>query len=171
MLVHLLKKQNKNSLECLKEILISDYKLSNINFIKNEYGKPYLPNNEVCFNISDSGDCIAIAISHSEVGVDIELIKERKRIDKIVSKTFKVSEQVEYNSSSNKIDYFYSIWTKKEAYVKMTGTGIVGYFNNLEDNYKDYVVTMKEKINDDNYYLSVSCLNKEERENIKIIYE
>ena len=175
MKVYLIPKKNKKKdtyLSFLKEILIRDYKINNdISFHYNDDGKPYLNNSDIYFNVSHSGNAIAIGISCYDIGIDIEVIKERKLSDKIVEKVFLEDEKEEYEKTDNKIDYFYNIWTKKEAYVKLIGTGIKGYFNNVPNDYRNYVETRKIEIGNESYYLSIASFNQVEREKYEIIYE
>ena len=163
---------NKEPLEFVRMVLSRDYNYHNdIIFHYNDYGKPYLTNNDYYFNISHSGDMLAIAISNAEVGVDIELVKPRHHMDAIVGRCFIKKEKEEYDNSKDKLSYFYKHWTKMEAYTKMIGTGIKGYFNNLPDDYNLYIETRTYKENNNVYYLSIACLDKDEKENIEVIYE
>jgi 4'-phosphopantetheinyl transferase len=95
-----------------------------IQFLLNDYGKPYLayfPSFE--YNISHTKNAIAIGISDNPVGVDIEKIK---RFDFRMPKysftdnenSFLTSEQ------ANQDRRFFEIWTKKEAYIKYSGKGL-----------------------------------------------
>lgn len=110
----------------LYQILINDYNIdiNDINIIYNDYNKPYLLNTNLYFNISHSYNIIAIIISDNECGIDIEYIDETKNIQKLISKISSKKELINYYKSQDKIKYFYEIWTKKEAYFKMMGTGI-----------------------------------------------
>ena len=91
----------------------------------NEFGKPFLrgyPNFH--FNISHSGDWVVCAVGEKEVGVDIEQIKS---IDLDIAKRF--FSKTEYNMLMSqpkdlKTDYFYSLWTLKESYIKYIGKGL-----------------------------------------------
>lgn len=110
----------------LYQILNSYYNMNinDISIIYNNYNKPYLLNTNLYFNISHSHNMIAIIISDNECGIDIEYIDEGKDIDKIVSKVLSKNEIVNYQNKEDKVKYFFEIWTKKEAYFKMIGTGI-----------------------------------------------
>lgn len=62
--------------ELLKAVLTTDYnmKSEDIIFKKGQHGKPYLQSpNGIFFNISHSGTYVAVAVSQSEIGVDIEV--------------------------------------------------------------------------------------------------
>lgn len=139
----------------LKEILLNEYNISldNERLYYNEHGKPYLSNRDLYFNISHSNNLIAIIISDIECGIDIEYLDENREINKIVKKIMNDEELLLFNNSNNKIYYFYEIWTKKEAYFKMIGTGIE--LKRLNDSINIKNIQSK-IINNDNekYYLS-----------------
>ena len=94
-------------------------------------GKPYIPEYEIFCSISHSGNSVVVAFStYSEIGIDIEKNRERK-FEKLVKnyfhpKEFKVFKALQ---ESDKLDWFYTHWTIKEAMAKAKGEGI--YSNNL----------------------------------------
>ncbi len=101
-----------------------DYDLSFDNIFYNKNNKPYLKNNKLFFNISHSKDMVAIVISDKECGIDIEWVNYNKSIEKIINKVLSLKELKSYNIRKDKVKYFYSKWTKKEAYFKKIGVGI-----------------------------------------------
>ncbi len=52
----------------------------------NRYGKPFLLNSNIHFNLSHSGDYIVLAVDENEIGVDIEKILPYS--DEIAQKCF-----------------------------------------------------------------------------------
>jgi len=91
------------------------------------YGKPYLENNPVYFNISHSGDRALIAIHESSpIGVDIELVQSLPDATQIAQRFFSQSEYEEYQSLSEeeKPRGFFHCWTRKEAFIKAIGQGL-----------------------------------------------
>lgn len=86
----------------------------------NDYGKPYC--GEKFFNISHSGNYVILAVSDSEVGCDVEAVRELEfeRLGKIV---FHENELKILARTSNKSDYFFKLWTAKEAFIKALGEG------------------------------------------------
>ncbi|MCL2865887.1 MAG: 4'-phosphopantetheinyl transferase superfamily protein [Lachnospiraceae bacterium] len=95
-----------------------------IEILKGDAGKPYVKNIPVHFNISHSGDFVVCAFSEQEVGIDIEQIKE---IDlKIAYRFFSKSEYEDLFQQSiiHQLDYFFSLWTLKESYLKWIGSGM-----------------------------------------------
>jgi len=97
-------------------------------FSKNRYGKPFLQNNEdLVFNISHSADKLLIAVAvQCQMGVDIEIWKPRGDLMPLVDRCFALSEKKYWSGLpfSTRTAAFYSIWTRKEAFVKAVGRGI-----------------------------------------------
>ena len=95
---------------------------------KAEFGKPFLPDHpELSFNMSHSGDILAIAISSQcQLGIDIECYKARDTWEGLVKKCFASEETVFWYSLDNteRSRAFYQFWVKKEAFVKAVGKGI-----------------------------------------------
>lgn len=87
----------------------------------NEYGKPYI-NGEKSFSISHSGNYVILAVSGKEVGCDIEFGKDLnyERVGKVV---FHENELKKLSAVEDKKDYFFKLWTAKEAFIKCLGEG------------------------------------------------
>ena len=96
----------------------------NIKLSKNESGKPYIKGYPIHFNISHAGDFVVCAFSEQEVGIDIEQIRDVE-LD-IAKRFFCQREYVDLlaQNQANQLDYFYSLWTLKESYIKFLGTGL-----------------------------------------------
>jgi len=95
-----------------------------IRIVKNTYGKPFIENVPLYFNISHAGEWVACAFSDREVGIDIEHIKD---IDLSIAKKYFCKNEYESLVSKNgdeRIVYFYELWTLKESYIKWLGTGM-----------------------------------------------
>lgn len=90
----------------------------NISYLPN--GKPVAEN--LFVSISHSNGRCAVCVSEKEIGIDIEKIADRD-FEKIVRKTFSEKER-EYYFNSKSPQTFYEIWTRKEAYSKISGEGI-----------------------------------------------
>ena len=91
-------------------------------FLYNEHGAPYLEDGPY-FSISHCKQGIAVVVSDSPVGIDIEGM--RKVDDGLVRKTMNTQEQAQIAAAANPEQEFIRLWTRKEAYVKMLGTGII----------------------------------------------
>ncbi len=102
---------------------------------RNEKGKPYIKDRDIFRSVSHSGDFVVVAVDIVPIGIDIEVIKPAnlKIADKVCSesdKQFILTAQTD----DEKLLNFLKIWTAKEAYFKMKGTGIV---NLKKISYKD----------------------------------
>ena len=107
----------------LKELL-APLDIHDLKMDFNEHGKPFLVNHpEVHFNLSHCKNGIAAVVDLSPVGIDIESF--RKGNLALINRTMNPMEAEWIRSSSDPIETFTQYWTKKEAVVKMQGTGIV----------------------------------------------
>jgi len=148
----------------------------NLDIDHNDYGKPFINGlDDFHFNISHSGDWVILAYGNSEVGVDIEEIKEKESsvLDNILSK-----EEMDYVHADERLmnKRFIKIWGIKESYIKYLGTGLstdiksvivkIPEFSVMDKNgsVSDDVYTQSILFNQ-NYYLTV-C-SKDKRLNIK----
>lgn len=94
-------------------------------------GKPYFPNcQDICFSVSHSGSYIVCALTDRAIGVDIEcrrmyakesVLQFSERLCTIADRFFHPDEAAYIRSDPP--DRFFQIFTAKESYVKMTGTG------------------------------------------------
>lgn len=97
-------------------------------------GKPYAKDIQMYFSISHSTQLVVCAVDSKPVGIDVEKIKRvnlsiAKRIctdDDLVFLFGKMPEESDYSDNENKdiLLRFFKLWTAKEAYVKMKGSGI-----------------------------------------------
>ena len=119
----------------LREILATYLEMEpkTIDFSYGAHGKPYLkaPTGSVLrstsFNVSHSAGWAIYALSTSEVGVDLEVIRPVPEMDALVERYFSVSERNAFASiaSDLRLKAFFSCWTRKEAYVKACGDGLL----------------------------------------------
>ena len=100
-------------------------------FVYNEHGAPYLAIGPY-FSISHCKQGIAVVVSDRPVGIDIEGL--RKVDDGLVRKTMNVEEQAQIAAAANPEQEFIRLWTRKEAYVKMQGTGIISDMHEILQN-------------------------------------
>jgi 4'-phosphopantetheinyl transferase len=85
-----------------------------------ENGKPYLKDSDMYFNISHSGNYVVLALSKSEVGVDIEKITPY--CDAVALHCFTPPE-IEWMRKEGSDEAFYWLWTAKESIMKASGCG------------------------------------------------
>ena len=106
------------------EKALDDVGVSDRAIIVGDNGKPYLAGGEVFFNLSHSGDKVMCALSDTEVGCDVQKTGEISR--KIADRFFSASERAFLNGitdEKDRTDMFFRLWTLKESYIKMLGTG------------------------------------------------
>ena len=88
----------------------------------------------VYFNLSHAGEYVALAVSDIQVGIDIETKQDPGH--GVAEHVFNEEEREAMKASEDPERYFTRLWTRKEAYVKCTGTGItvpLNEFSVLED--------------------------------------
>ena len=116
-----------------------------------EKGRPYLKENKIFISIAHSGEYVACAVDESPIVIDIEKIRD---IDFKISNRICTEEEKEYlfKNEKQRLYRFYEIWTAKEAFFKMQGTGIKNFksVNILELNRKvfnlgEYLVQIVKK--------------------------
>lgn len=78
---------------------------------------------DIYFSISHSKSYISIAISNSNIGVDVEDILSLDRL-KLASKILNEEELDIFNARLDKCEYLTEKWTLKEAFGKYLGEGI-----------------------------------------------
>lgn len=122
-----------------------------------ENGKPLCDN--ICFNISHSGDFVILGSSENPIGVDIE--KTSDYHEKVAKRVFTDNEQKWLED--DKKNRFYQLWTLKESVMKATGKGlqltpnsfeVLPFFENkpiIIDHTSYYGMSVKFK----DYYISV----------------
>ncbi|WP_299188246.1 4'-phosphopantetheinyl transferase superfamily protein [uncultured Aquimarina sp.] len=89
-------------------------------FLKDSYGKPYIKDSNIHFNISHSGNTAVCAFSKQSIGVDIEEVND---LDVTMFDTvFNPDEMLRINTDGT--SKFYEFWTIKEAVSKAIGKGL-----------------------------------------------
>ncbi|MBU5614008.1 4'-phosphopantetheinyl transferase family protein [Geomonas azotofigens] len=98
--------------------------------VEGEFGKPYLPapqrEDGLRFNVSHAGGFLLIAVCYgAEIGVDLEEVRQDLAFRPMAERYFSVRERKELFGleSGQQLEAFYRCWTRKEAYMKGTGSG------------------------------------------------
>ena len=161
-------------LEGLKAFNVVDA-LNSIQYTR--FGKPYLRDCPVCFNISHSGHFVICVVSNEvdRVGVDVELVKPINIYDLKNVWTDKEWNEIEEGG----VHLFYEYWTRKEAVLKADGRGLGIPFKDIDVrdtrvsfnsetyflkafdlsvNYKIHLAALKEVIKVDEVWLKSSDL-------------
>lgn len=95
-------------------------------FAKHEYGKPYLLNHTLHFNHSHSQQYYALALSErvKDIGIDVEELDRKVRLDSLAQHAFHPDEYATWQSLEQDREYWFKVWTTKEAVLKASGLGI-----------------------------------------------
>ncbi|MBO4864928.1 MAG: 4'-phosphopantetheinyl transferase superfamily protein [Eubacterium sp.] len=88
--------------------------------------------NAIYYNISHSGNYIAVAVSDKPVGVDVET-----KDDKDFKVTSRMFTEEDKNFIGDSQDRFRQVWTLKESFLKCTGQGISVPLNCFTFDYKN----------------------------------
>lgn len=121
------------------------YDIHNLDIeLKNK--KPYFVSNEIFFSISHSKDIVLVAFNNSNIGADIEYMKDGKNYKLIMNRYgHKVS-------NPSKKD-FYRFWIVHEAEIKLNGD-IKSLFSEIIE--RDYMLACVS----DNIFVSNFCIKK-----------
>lgn len=107
--------------------LYLDVEAADIVFDKAEFGKPYITNSNLSFNVSHSDNQALVAVSfHKELGVDIECWRTLDNLEALVQRNFSDDEKkcwLELPDVQREA-VFFRLWTCKEAFIKATGRGL-----------------------------------------------
>lgn len=89
-------------------------------------GKPVLAEPALSFNLSHSGDLALLAIARSgALGVDLEQVRPELDWRPLASRYFSSREQqaLQELAPAQQTEAFFTIWTRKEAWLKAIGSG------------------------------------------------
>ena len=100
--------------------ILNENGLSEDSLKYSENGKPLADN--LFFNISHAGDYVVGVSSDREVGCDIEKIVDAPL--EVADRFFYLKEAEYIKSAEDKNRAFFTLWTLKESYMKMTGRGM-----------------------------------------------
>ncbi len=101
-------------------------------FESEAHGKPRLVHPGVTwlrFNASHSGAVAVFAVARdSEVGVDVEQLRDDVDIDGVARRFFTGAQRAELNGlePAQRARAFFALWTRHEAFLKATGTELAG---------------------------------------------
>ena len=133
-------------------------KAKDIELAYNHKGKPFLvPSNQskINFNLSHKNKYTIYAVSNNDLGIDLEAIKSDIEVENIAKRFFT---NHEYNDicclqKEEKLEYFFQLWTAKEAYLKAIGEGLSGGLNSIN---------LQRKNNETKWNIEIANLSPEE---------
>lgn len=124
-----------------------------VGFSYNNYGKPYLKDYEgLHFNTTHSEDWVACAIDNRQLGIDIELVKT---LDLGIAESFFSTEEnnmLKSKANTEKLEYFYDLWTLKESYIKALGKGLTIPLDSFTALKHKGCITLKSTFDSNTYY-------------------
>ena len=132
------KELHKAAFNLLEENLIKEFRLKkeDLKYMIGLNGKPCLKKGSPFFSISYCDNIVVCIISERNVGIDIEDIKEANKF--IVNKALTQKEKIQLSSlNMDRNEYFFRIWTLKEALLKNIGHGLSYGIKNIEFDIKD----------------------------------
>lgn len=104
---------------------LSELEAGEYSVIYSDEEKPVLKcEKDIFFNISHSDDYVALALSDSEVGCDIQEIRPYN--PKVAVRHYCENETRLIENSDSKDDMFIRLWALKESILKFTGKGLSG---------------------------------------------
>jgi len=111
--------------------LVAKMEPEDFQFDYTEHNKPGLKKNDnpegIAFNVSHSHDYALVAIGvNRNIGVDVEKVRESLDHEKLAQRFFSTAEYAALMQTPvlQRARVFYTIWTRKEAFVKAIGKGI-----------------------------------------------
>ena len=96
-----------------------------IEFRKGKFGKLFIADTDLCFNVSHTNRSFLLAFNSSgRIGVDIEMLTGKEDLQLLIRYAFSDAE-TDYCNKDNLAERFIEIWTRKEALLKAAGIGLV----------------------------------------------
>ncbi|HNR55522.1 MAG TPA: 4'-phosphopantetheinyl transferase superfamily protein [Flavobacteriales bacterium] len=106
-----------------------------ITFVRGRFGKPTLTKKDLCFNLSDTKDAVALAVcSTMELGLDLETLDRSVDHEAVSAHYFTPEERTTIGKSEQPKSTFLELWTRKEAVLKASGVGIMDDLRSLRVN-------------------------------------
>lgn len=131
-------------------------------------GRPYIDDPDLDFSVSHSEGCAICVLATGEgaaVGCDVQ--RERgysdEKLTELAGAFMTAAELSEFNKTSDKSSFFFTKWTRREAYVKRVGSDI---FDNLKtadlsgEYFREGVITAC----GEKYFFSINTLPPENQE-------
>ena len=146
----LLKKQRYYVWKLLEYALTRSFGIKERTFSQDEAG--FWRTDECYFSLSHSENAVAVAVSRSRVGVDVEKYAPVKS-EALVKRALTEEEYSQYLASSDKAEFFVKKWTQKESLFKMQNLSV---FKPSEFTESPLTKTDVYSLSDGDYFFSVS---------------
>ena len=100
---------------------LTGQKASKIRLLRDSYGKPYIKGLPIHFNISHTKQYAVLAFHPClPIGVDIEQVRNIPDILTVADLFMHQHEKRQLIDSKDPLNYFFSLWCAKEAFLKVT---------------------------------------------------
>ena len=93
---------------------------SGIRIIRERGKKPYFSDSDIHFSVSHTDGLWVCAFAESEVGCDVQYRRKCENYSRLAERWFERNEADKVLTEKD----FFDIWSRKEAYAKLIGTGI-----------------------------------------------
>lgn len=101
-------------------------------FQRGRFGKPFVANSTVRFNLSDTKDAVAVALTlDTDLGLDLETMTRHVDHRSVSQHYFTPGEQDSIAAAVDGKRRFLELWTRKEAVLKASGVGIMDDLRSL----------------------------------------
>lgn len=139
--------------EMLLKKALSDMGISDFEITYGSYGKPYLKDCPLYFNLSHSENMVMCVVSDKEVGCDVEKISQ---IELEVAKRFFFTTEydaiLKAEDEKSQQEMFFRLWTLKESFMKAVGLGMKLPLDSFRVDIVDEKATVFQKVNKNSYY-------------------
>jgi len=132
--------ERKREVAFLRNQLLSqsfELPVSDQQVVRTNFGKPYLNDYpDFSFNHSHSQNFYALATSKQvqNLGIDIEELSRKVRFEALAQHAFHPEELKTWQTLAYDPEYWFKVWTTKEAVLKASGLGIRINLNELNTN-------------------------------------
>ena len=142
----------------LCEALRTEYGITELpEFSYSPHGKPFLANHpDIHFNLSHCHRAALCVVDHVPVGCDIEAVPENLDMG-LCHYCFCKEETDSILSSPNPTIAFTELWTKKEAFLKLTGEGLTDHLPSVLSSSLAQNIFFNTHISSDHSYVYTIC--------------
>ena len=129
----------------------------NGNFEYTEHDKPFMQSRlggrieGIDFSISHCKNAIAVVLSDRPVGVDVESFRHAE--EPLLKRTMNPEEQAEVRNAADPAEAFTCLWTRKEALLKLRGTGLVDDLHSVLLPNPEHPITLETTVNREKQYV------------------
>jgi 4'-phosphopantetheinyl transferase len=127
------------------------------------HGRPaVMADSPLSFNVTHSGSraLVAVLAADARIGVDIEAVRPRRRLDALAGRVLSAREHsawVRISDPHARLHAFLEAWTRKEAYLKARGVGITTPLRDVPSRPEGWTVT---PLTADNHFVAALAVDR-----------